>query len=274
MRVYATSPGPAAFLAGGGYALLPNMRSCSHLVALLLLASSPSVLAQADAQTASLARTLKEGTAPPRRLQAARVLGTLEDPEAVAPLCGALADESAEVRAAAAGALEQLAEPDAVGCLEARKDEADPAARAALDSALKKLKALQARPARMYVMLAPLKDATGSLSPELLKLTEARLRRALFQAGAALAPEKETEAQARAELLKRKLPGFRLVPEVRPGAAGGLKLSSLCMRYPGKQLMGTVNVQAGDAEPGELLKALAPGLVEEAVKTFDWKPTK
>ncbi len=267
-------PGPLPFLHGGGCALFPNMRSPSHLVALLLLASPPAVLAQADAQTASLARTLKQGTAPTQRLQAARVLGTLEDPEAVEPLCAALADERPEVRAAAAGALAELAEPGAVGCLEARKDEAEAPVRAALDSALKKLKELQARPARMYVMLAPLKDATGSLSPELVKSTEARLRRALFQAGAELAPEKETEAQARAELHKRKLPGFRLVPEVRAAPAGGLKLSSLCMRYPGKQLMGTVNVQAGDAEPGELLKALAPGLVEEAVKTFDWKPTK
>ncbi|MFY0580375.1 HEAT repeat domain-containing protein [Cystobacter fuscus] len=139
------------------------------------------MLAQADAQTASLAKTLKQGPVVAHRVQAARLLGESDDPEAMPPLCAGLADESPEVRAAAASALEKLAEPGAVVCLEARKEETDPQVQAALTSALKSLRALQARPARLYVMLAPLKDTTGTLSPELVKLTEARLRRALFQ---------------------------------------------------------------------------------------------
>jgi hypothetical protein len=247
------------------------MRLSSHLVAALLLAFSPCVLAQADARTASLAKTLTKGAGAAQRLQAARVLGESEDPEAMRPLCEALADESPDVRAAAATALEKLAEPGAVECLAARAEEQEPPVREALASALKSLRALQARPARMYVMLAPLQDATGTLSAELMKLAEARLRRALFQAGAALAPPKESEAEARGVLRKRKLSGYRLVPEVRPGPSGGLKLSALCVRYPGKQLLGNVEVQGGDAEPAELLAALAPRLVEEAATAFKWK---
>jgi hypothetical protein len=247
------------------------MRSSSHLVAFLLLAFPLSVLAQADAQTASLARTLKQGPVVAHRLQAARLLGESDDPEAMPPLCAGLADESPEVRAAAASALEKLAEPDAVVCLEARKEEQDPHAQAAVASALKALRALQARPARLYVMLAPLKDATGTLSPELVKLTEARLRRALFQVGAALAPEKETEAQARDVLRKRKLSGYRLVPEVRPGPTGGLKLVVLCLRYPGKQLLGSVDAQGSEGEPGELLAALVPRVIADSATAYKWR---
>jgi hypothetical protein len=105
----------------------------------------------------------------------------------------------------------------------------------------------------------------------LVKLTEARLRRALFQAGAALAPEKETEAVARDVLRKRDLSGYRLIPEVRPGPTGGLKLSVMCLRYPGKQLLGTVEVQGSDAEPGELLAALVPRVIADSATSYKWR---
>ncbi|ATB42579.1 PBS lyase HEAT repeat-like domain protein [Cystobacter fuscus] len=226
------------------------MRFSSHLVALLLLAFPPSVLAQADAQTSSLAKTLKQGAVVAHRVQAARLLGESDDPEAMPPLCAGLADESPEVRAAVASALEKLAEPGAVGCLEARKGEPDPQVQAALTSALKALRALQARPARLYVRLMPLEDKTGALSPELVKLTE---------------------AQARDVLRKRKLSGYRLVPEVRPGPTGGLTLAVLCLRYPGKQLLGSVDVQGSEGESGELLAALVPRVIADSATAYKWR---
>lgn len=247
------------------------MRSPSHLVALCLLALPVTVLAQTDAQTASLARRLKQGAEPAHRVQAARVLGESEDPEALGPLCAGLQDESAEVRAAAAEGLEKLGELGGLECLEAHKDEPDAAARSARDSALRSLRALKARPPRLYVMFAGLKDTTGTVPPELVKLTEARLRRKLVQSGAWLAPEKESEAAAKGVLKKQKIPGYRLVGEIRPGPSGGLKLSVMCLRYPGKQLLGNVEVQASGGEPGELLAALAPRAVEEAAESFRWK---
>ena len=42
----------------------------------------------------------------------------------------------------------------------------------ALASAVKATQALRARPTRMVVMLGPLKDTTGTLSPELVKEIE------------------------------------------------------------------------------------------------------
>ena len=159
-----------------------------------------------------------------------------------------------------------------MACLEARAKDEDDQARQAVASALGKLRALQARPVQFYVMLVPLKDATGSLSPGLLKLTEARLRRALRREGAALAPEKETEAEARAVLHKRKLVGYRLIIEVREAPSNGLKLAVLGLRYPGKQLLGSISVQGTGAEPGDILAALAPSAIEEAASSFKWKP--
>jgi len=75
------------------------------------------------------------------------------------------------------------------------------------------------------VMLDGVKDTTGKLPPELVKATEGRMRRKLTQAGAGLAPEKESEAAAKAVLHKQKLQGYRLMAEIRPGASGGLKLA-------------------------------------------------
>jgi hypothetical protein len=244
------------------------MRSPSHLVTLLLLVCPATVLAQSNPETASLARRLKQGAESGHRVQAARVLGESEDPEALAPLCAALEDPTGEVRAAAAGALEKLGEPGGVECLEARKDEPDEAAKAARDSALKSLRALKTRAPKFYVMLSEVKDTTGTLPPELVKATEARMRRKLTQMGAWLAPEKEGEAAAKAVLRKHKLQGYRLVAEIRPGPSEGLKLSVMWLRYPGKQLLGSAQVEASGGEPYELLAALAPGAVEEVVESF------
>jgi hypothetical protein len=247
------------------------MRSPSHLVAFFLVVLPITVVAQTNPQTASLGRLLRKGAESPQRLQAARVLGESEDPEALQPLCEGLQDSSGEVRAAAAEALGKLGEVGGVECLEARKEEPDETARAAMTAALKTLRELKARPPRLYVRLSGVKDTTGTVPPEWVKATEARMRRKLTQLDARLAPEKESEAEAREVLRKEKLQGYRLVGEIRPGPGGGLKLSVMCLRYPGKQLLGNVEVQASGAEQGEMLEALAPRAIEEAASSFGWK---
>jgi hypothetical protein len=246
------------------------MRSPSHLV-LLLLALPASVLAQTDPQTVSLGKTLRQGAAPEHRVQAARVLGESEDPEALGALCEGLKDPSGEVRTASAEALGKLGEVAGLECLEALKEEPDAAAQAAIKASLRTLQALKARPPRVYVLLEGVKDTTGTVSPELVKSTEARMRRKLAQKGAWLAPEKESEAAAKGVLRKHKVQGYRLVGEIRPGPEGGLTLAVMWIRYPGKQLLGTVQVHASGGEPGELLAALAPEAVEEVSTSFAWK---
>jgi hypothetical protein len=248
------------------------MRSPSHLVAFCLLALPPTVLAQADPQTASLSRTLARGAEPQHRVQAARVLGESEDPEALKPLCEGLKDPSGEVRAAVAEALGTLGEPGGLECLEARKEETDEAAKAANAAAVRKLGELKARAPRAYVLFTGVKDTTGTVSAEWVAATEARMRRKLTQQGVLLAPEQEDEKAARGLLARHEIQGYRLVAEIRPGAEGGLKLTVMGLRYPGKkQLLGQVQVQASGAEQGELLGALAPEAIEEAASTFGWK---
>ena len=248
------------------------MCSPSHLVAFCLLALPVTVLAQASPETASLSRTLVKGAEPHHRVQAARVLGESEDPEALKPLCEGLKDPSGEVRAAAAEALGTLGEVGGLECLEALKEEPDEAAKAAHAAALRKLGALKARAPRAYVLFAGVKDTTGTVPPEWVAATEARMRRKLFQQGVLLASTDETEKAAKGVLARHKIQGYRLVTEIRPGAEGGLKLTVMGTRYPGKkQLLGTVQVQASGAEQGELLVALAPEAIEEAASTFGWK---
>jgi hypothetical protein len=237
----------------------------------LLLVFLPGItLAQVDPQVASLSKLLAQGTEPHQRVQAARLLGESEDPEAVPALCTGLQDASEEVRGVAARGLELLKEVAALECLEARKEEPNEQVQAALQSALKTLRALKARPPRLYMVLDELKDTTGQ-SPELVKATQARLRRALFLLGAQLASEKQSKKEVEATLRKQGLKGYRLMAEIRPGKEGGLMLSVLCMSYPGQRLMGSIQVRASEAEPYALLAALAPQAIEEARATCSWE---
>ena len=243
------------------------MRSPSHLVApvaaLLLLAHPSTVRAQTNEETAGYAKTLQQGRQPKSRVMAAGHLAESEDPEALAPLCAGLGDPEPEVRTAVAAALAKLQEPGAVECLEARKEEPEEAVRAANASALRSLQELVARPARLYVVLDEVRDMTKTLPPELIKLTEARMRRKLFLSGAMVAPPKESEA-----VHKRKLPGYRLTAQIVPGAKDGLKIQVLCQRYPEKKMLGSVDVQASDAPPVDLLSAMAPRVIEEALESI------
>jgi hypothetical protein len=246
------------------------MRSPSHLVALLLLVCPVTLLAQTDPQTASLGKKLRQGAEPPHRTQAALGLGESDDPEALQPLCEGLKDPSEQVRAAAARALGKLKEVAGLECLKAQKKETDAAARAAIKASIETLQALKDRAPRVYVQFTGVKDKTGALSSALMKATEARMRRKLSQMGALLAPEKENKAEAQGVLRKHGIQGYRLQAEVHPTKAGGLRVMVVCIGYPDQALLGDVELQASGAKPEDLLKALAPRIIEEAADTFEW----
>lgn len=245
------------------------MRLLPTVLVLLLLAPC-AALAQGDTRLAFLGRQLQQGKDPRTRSQAALVLGATEDPEAVPLLCGSLKDASELVRAAAAKSLAKLLEPSALGCLQAHKGEADAAAKAAVEGAVTALKEYQARPPRFYVSMETLKDRTGKLPADLVKATEARLRSRLVRSGGMVAPAKESKAAAKGALKKLGVPGFRITPEIRATESGGLQVAIVCLTYPELSLMGQVEVNAGGAQPGDLLKALVPKAVEEAAETFEW----
>ncbi len=219
---------------------------------------------------ATLIKQLRQGQEPRARTQAAQGLGSSDDPEAVKPLCAGLKDPEGQVRAAAAQALGKLKEVAGLECLKARKCETDAAAQAAIMTSIQTLLELKNQTPRVYVQLGGVKDKPGGLKPEVVKFAEARMRRKLTQLGAMLAPAKESKAAAQGVLRKHGIHGFRVQAEIHSTESGGLMVRMVCIGYPDQALLGDVEVQASGAKPEDLLKVLAPRIVEEAADTFEW----
>lgn len=249
-----------------------SVKRCAlSLIALLSWGVASTASAQVDARTASLSRQLGQGMEPGARSRAASGLGASDDPEALGPLCEGLKDTSEQVRTAAAQALGVLKEVAGVECLKARKGEPDSAARAAILASLKTLQSLKEQAPRFYVQLVDVKDRTGQLSPDVLRFTEARMRRKLAQMGAMVAPARENKAAAQGVLRKYGVRGFRLQAEIHDTESGGLQVTMACISYPDQTLLGDVELHAGGgAKPEDLLKVLAPRIIEEAADTFEW----
>ncbi|ATB28012.1 HEAT repeat domain-containing protein [Melittangium boletus] len=244
---------------------------CSPLIPffLMFVVVSPAV-SQVDARIASLSRQLGQGQDPQARSKAASGLGASDDPEALPPLCEGLKDPSEQVRAAAAQALGKLEELAGLDCLKARKGETDAATKTAIQTSLKVLQSLKEQHPKLYVSLVELKDKSGQVKPEVLRVTEARMRRKLTKMGAWLAPAKENKAAALGVLRKFGVRGYRLQGEIHETESGGLRVTIVCISYPDQALLGDVELQASGAKPEDLLKALAPRIIEEAADTFEW----
>ena len=246
------------------------MRCVPLLSLVLLCVVSSSARAQLDARTASLSRQLGEGQAPEARSRAAAGLGASDDPDAVRPLCEGLKDTSEQVRLASAQALGVLKEVAGLDCLKARKGESDAAARAAIQTSMQALQALKARAPRVYVQVAQVKDRSGKLPADVLRFAEARMRRKLTQMGAWIAPARENKAAAQGVLRKHGVRGYLLQVALDETESGGMLVSMVCISYPDQALLGDVELKGGGAKPEELLKVLAPRIIEEAADTFEW----
>lgn len=242
------------------------------LVLLPVLSFAPAALAQADARIAYLTRQLEKGRDARVRAQSALVLGATEDPDAMAPLCRGLEDPSELVRAAAAKALVKLQDFRALGCLKPRTGDSHPEARSAILEAVRTLEGFKARPPRFYLLFTGVVDRTSSLTPDLVRLAEQRLKRKLAAEGALLAGPSDSKAAAKSVLKQRRIKGFRLSAELHPLPGGGLRLALVCMTYPEQSILGQVNVKAAGAKPADLIRALAPKAIQEAAATFDWSP--
>jgi hypothetical protein len=240
-----------------------------RLLPLALLLLAMPALAQVDARVAFLTKQLEKGKDPRARSQAALVLGATEEPEAVRPLCTGLEDVSELVRASAAKGLATLRESSGLDCLKKHK-EVDAATLVAMREAIKALEDFKARPPRLYVAFEGVKDKTGALPAELVKITEERLKRKLILTGALLAPPKEPKKTAQGVLKKHGISGFRLSAEIQNTESGGLRIALICLSYPDLALLGQVEVQAAGAAPADLLKALVPKAIQEVAQTFEW----
>lgn len=243
-----------------------------RLIAIALLAVVAPAFAQGDARLNYLIKRLEKSADPRGRAQAALILGASDDPAALAPLCRAVSgDDAAVVRSAAAQALEELGDFEALGCLKKQVGgESDAAAKAAIARASRALEAQKNRKPTLYVQLDDVRDVRDRPDPATAKVANERLRKQLVKMGAVLAPRGEPAKAAQATMKKRKLKGYYLMPKLE-SAGAGVKLTIVGATYPARALLGQVSTKASGADPAALIRALVPSVLKEASSTFDWE---
>lgn len=236
------------------------------LIALLVapLASSAN-----DARLAYLTRQLKTAKDARVRAQSALVIAKMEEPSTVPALCDGLEDESEVVRTAVARALEQMGEFDALPCLKKHARHSDAETRTAVMRAISSLEEIKNRKPLLYISLRPLKVSGGALTSDVLALADKTLRKQLNRRGALLAPATESKSAAKGVLRAKKLKGYLLMPELEQVGANGLRIRMLCLTYPEQSILGEVDVKAAGGKPADLIRALAPRVVDEAAQIIE-----
>jgi hypothetical protein len=155
----------------------------SRLGALLLSVLLAAGSAQAAPPTvADLSERLKHAEDFRVRLQAALELGKSADPDALDPLVAGLDDPNASVRTAAAAALQQLGDDDALPALKQhRLDKSDLVRKQikATIAALEHPPEEGARPARLLVKLGTMKNRTTVKAPRIEAELESESRKKL-----------------------------------------------------------------------------------------------
>jgi HEAT repeat protein len=245
-------------------------RSCAIFGLLVAVAAGPAH-AQLDGRLSFFARQLQKAKDPRVRAQNALALGLSKEAAAVVPLCMALNDESDLVRSSVAKAIGNLEAPSGIDCLKAHKDDAAGAVRSEIERSLALLQqAAAAHPPELYISMSGVTDKTSHLPPEVLQLTEEKIRARLQALGGVFAPDGETKAAARSVLKKQRLKGFMLRVELDTTPSGGLKVNLVCFTYPERNLLGEVNVKASGGKPADMIRAMAPKVIDEAADTFNW----
>lgn len=239
------------------------------LFLLALLAAPPVLAGGSDARLAYLSRQLRTAKDARVRAQSALVIGKMEEPSTVAVLCEGLEDESDVVRTAAARALEQVGEIQALDCLGKHAKHGDSDTRKAVARTIATLEKVKNRKPEFYISLREFKVKGGNVSDEDLAFAEKSLKKQLNRKGALLAPAEESKSAARRVLKSKKLKGFILMPELEKVGANGLRLRVLCLTYPDQSILGEVDVKAAGGKPADLIRALAPRVVDEAAQIIE-----
>jgi hypothetical protein len=226
----------------------------------------------ADARIEFLAKQLSQASDPRARAQAALALGATNDRDAIPPLCKGLDDSAEIVRLSGAKALGQLANLSSLDCLKRHASDSSTDVRDAVQRALAALDSQQTRSGTgaVYVSIEPVLDKQDRPNPAWVKLAEERLHAALGAMGVTLAPPGETKAAAASVVRGRHMKGFALNPELHTYPPSGLRMSILVLTYPDHSILGEVSVKASGAGPPDLIRALAPKVIQEAAETFDW----
>jgi len=225
-----------------------------------------SARADGDPRLSFLAQQLGSATDPRVRAQAALTLGTTEATGARSVLCGALADPVPLVRIAAARALPELHELEALDCLLAHKSDPEPPVQAEVERSVARLREVKTRAPTVAVWVDGVRDpSVPPLGPELCAETQTRLVTRLTWAGARSGVAK---AAAKTPPM-RSLPAYLLKPTLLRSERG-VELAAVCLTWPSKQILGEVRVRGSGGAPPDLIRALVPRLLDDAARTFEW----
>jgi hypothetical protein len=222
------------------------------------------------------------------RTQAALALGASKKKDAVGPLCRALSDESQSVRTAVSAALGRLALGGAE-CLKKRQaSEKNGTVLAAIKKALTRVdgaahgadsaEAAIGADTAYYVAIGKLSNKTGRKNGAVEKMVREGMRKAARDLGDfAIAPDAETEGQAKKVLSKhKKLKAYYLLPKIdKPQYAGGnlkIEIEVAMFSYPNKAMIGSYSVrltqQSVPAKDLEAEDMLIQMLAERAMEKF------
>jgi HEAT repeats len=198
-----------------------------------------TIPADADPNVAKIAKRLSDGSSFQVRVQAALALGASGSSAAVAPLCGALNDEAASVRAAAGAALGRLKKASAKSCLKARIGrESNGSVKSQLERALARVERETAlrnaasasrtptRKSRFYVAVDPTKSKGGRRKQDVELIVQATIRQSLMaENNVGLAPSGQDKNQFEQVAQKHRVQGYLLRPTVESIAYDGSNVS-------------------------------------------------
>lgn len=267
-------------------AMLPDLRGLLGLGVICSTLSAVTPALAAGDSTATAVRELASNDDFRVRTQAALALGASGDPKTVDPLCRALDDPKAAVRAAAAAALGKLSRGGAE-CLEKRSGkEPTDSVKTAIARALKEVKEAGERKAfveglidastRFYITIGKTADNTQRKKSKVPDIVRGALGKAIARnKGFAVGPETETREQYKKKVSGKKgLKGLLLSPKVQPPEYGDdsvtIRFEIAILTYPDKALKGMIPVkltQQGSATKSEATEDELIGMaVERAVE--------
>lgn len=251
---------------------------------------SPLAIAAGDT-TAQAIRELATNSDFRVRTQAALALGSSSDPKAVEPLCKALRDNKATVRAAAAAALGKLAR-GGEDCLTERalKENVDSVKRA-IQKAIAAVRggaggatecAIDAG-TRFYISIGKTLDNTQRKSSRVPELVREALAQALLrQKGICVGPDGETKAAYKKRVARRKqIRGILLSPKIQGAEYQGdsvtVRFEIAILTFPEKALKGMIPVKLtqqgavkkSEQAEDELFRMAVERAVEKLLKNIE-----
>jgi hypothetical protein len=258
--------------------------------ALVCVLLSPTAMAGGDS-TATAIRELSTNSDFRVRTQAALALGASEDEKAVEPLCRALEDSKAAVRAAAAAALGKLAKGGRE-CLEQHEaTESTEPVKVAIQKAIAAVRdgrgsasecAIDAT-TRFYISIGKTSDNTGRKKSQVPDLVRQALAKSILrQKGFCVGPDGESKASYQKRVAgKKKIRGLLLAPRIQAaeyeGDAVTVRFEIAIFTFPEKALKGMIPVKLtqqgaikkSDKSEDELFRMVVERAVEKLLKNIE-----